>query len=241
VGFGLSGVAGVGGQSQGTTVTCPCLPVPARACPCLPVSIVDRQVVLTDAAGERRTVFPAGYMTDSAADPATSTGVGYELANTDHSRELRRGFLQGPAGDRAPGDPGLVGTSGLSCPGPSVGAAAGLGERWAEQHSPYNQVLDSQSGARAAGAAEPGRLLPGVSGLPRGQRDRGDQQRAAKLTASVARNAKVTLAATIQPLPPGKYFLGSHHGADRRSGVSRVGPPGSATSGWRVVAIRGGG
>ncbi len=70
-------------------------------------------VVLTDAAGERRTVFPAGYMTDSAADPATSIGVGYELANTDHGRELRRGFLQGPAGDRAPGDPVLVGHLGF--------------------------------------------------------------------------------------------------------------------------------
>ncbi|HEY0698617.1 MAG TPA: DNRLRE domain-containing protein, partial [Micromonospora sp.] len=33
------------------------------------------------------------------------------------------------------------------------------------------------------------------------------QQRAADLTANVARGAKVTLDATIKPLPPGKYFL----------------------------------
>ncbi|HEY9473742.1 MAG TPA: DNRLRE domain-containing protein, partial [Mycobacteriales bacterium] len=33
------------------------------------------------------------------------------------------------------------------------------------------------------------------------------QQRAASLTTTVARGSKVTLGATIQPLPPGKYFL----------------------------------
>ncbi|MFD0200882.1 MULTISPECIES: polymorphic toxin-type HINT domain-containing protein [Saccharothrix] len=93
-------------------------------------------------------------------------------------------------------------------------------------HSPYNAgygipkpvpeppVLQNQAGKvkvtvtnRSAEAWAPGtyylayRAYRTDTGAPAGQ------QRSADLTASVARGATVTLDATIQPLPPGRYFL----------------------------------
>jgi RHS repeat-associated protein len=52
--------------------------------PGLTASLVDGQVVLTDAGGVRRAVFPAGFMTDSATageGPAMSNGVQYHLVS----------------------------------------------------------------------------------------------------------------------------------------------------------------
>jgi RHS repeat-associated protein len=121
VGFGLADAAGVAGRVKGSTVTYPdALPgVDLRLAPVggglketlvlrsakaprsfefplrltgLSAAVVDGQVVLTDSAGQRRAVIPAGFMTDStasAAGPATSTGVAYRLVQVNGQPALR--------------------------------------------------------------------------------------------------------------------------------------------------------
>jgi RHS repeat-associated protein len=121
VAFGLDGAAGVAGRAQGDVVTYPSvrpgvdlrlqsqpggvketLVLRSPAAPRsfdfplsltgLSASVVDGQVVLTDAGGRRRAVFPAGYMTDSAsgdAGPAVSPGVTYTLVSSGGRPVLR--------------------------------------------------------------------------------------------------------------------------------------------------------
>jgi RHS repeat-associated protein len=58
----------------------------------LTASVVDGQVVLTDAGGATRAVFPAGFMTDSATagdQPALSHGVRYELVGEGGQQALK--------------------------------------------------------------------------------------------------------------------------------------------------------
>jgi RHS repeat-associated protein len=52
-------------------------------------TLVDGQVVLTDSAGTRRAVFPAGNMVDSAAQPAVSTAVTYQLISSQGQPALQ--------------------------------------------------------------------------------------------------------------------------------------------------------
>ena len=121
VAFGLAGAGGVAGRASGDTVSyaealqdvdlrletvggglkevlvlrSPKAPrsfvFPLRLTG-LTAAVRDGQVVLTDAAGQRRAVIPPGFMTDSsaaAAGPATSTGVAYRLVEAGGQPALR--------------------------------------------------------------------------------------------------------------------------------------------------------
>lgn len=55
----------------------------------LSARLVDGRVLLTDASGRERAQIPAGYLTDSAAVPAVSNGVRYELISHDGGQALR--------------------------------------------------------------------------------------------------------------------------------------------------------
>ncbi|MFI0791564.1 LamG-like jellyroll fold domain-containing protein [Micromonospora rubida] len=55
----------------------------------LTATLRDGQVVLADAGGTTRAVFPRGYMVDSAADEARSTGVTYQLVTDGGQPALR--------------------------------------------------------------------------------------------------------------------------------------------------------
>ena len=130
-GYGLEGAAPVAGTLDGGTVTYPSvlpevdLRIEGRAgglketlvlrSPDAPnryvfplrlkglaASVVGGQVVLTDGAGARRAVIPAGYMLDSTPDaPATSTGVRYRIVERGGQPALEvtadREWLRDPA------------------------------------------------------------------------------------------------------------------------------------------------
>jgi RHS repeat-associated protein len=118
VGFGLAGAKPVRGRVDGGSVTYPSVVpgVDARldvqgggvketlvlASPDAPRSftfplsltglnaqVTGGQVVLSDAAGQRRATIPAGFMTDSSEDGTTSAGVTYSLVNEDSGPALR--------------------------------------------------------------------------------------------------------------------------------------------------------
>ncbi|HEX5497306.1 MAG TPA: hypothetical protein VFX70_22310, partial [Mycobacteriales bacterium] len=118
VGFSLSGAAGVAGRASGGTVTYPgILPgvdlrLASRAggvketlvlrSPAAPHSflfplrltglsarVAHGRVLLVDSSGVTRATFPAGFMTDSNATPATSTGVHYRLVRLDRGQALQ--------------------------------------------------------------------------------------------------------------------------------------------------------
>ncbi|HEY9472298.1 MAG TPA: DUF6531 domain-containing protein, partial [Mycobacteriales bacterium] len=118
VGFSLYGASGVAGRVAGESVTYPdampgvdvrvqthgggvkeTLVLRSPAAPRsflfplrltgLSARIVNGQVVLADSSGVARATFPAGFMTDSSDDPATSTGVTYRLVTLDAGQALK--------------------------------------------------------------------------------------------------------------------------------------------------------
>ncbi|GLY49816.1 hypothetical protein Lesp01_34720 [Lentzea sp. NBRC 102530] len=63
----------------------------------LTAHVVDDQVVLKDAKGTERATVPAGFMTDSASDPATSFGVTYSIVDGALLVEADEAWLRDPA------------------------------------------------------------------------------------------------------------------------------------------------
>ncbi|MGW6931011.1 LamG-like jellyroll fold domain-containing protein [Lentzea sp. NPDC054927] len=125
-GYGLRGAARVTGVVDGTTITYPAAlpgsdlelqsvpggiketvvlhgPDSARTWSFplqlkgLTAQVVDNQVVLTDAKGTERATIPAGFMTDSAKDPATSHGVKYSIVDGALKVEADEAWLRDPA------------------------------------------------------------------------------------------------------------------------------------------------
>ncbi|MDX8048572.1 LamG-like jellyroll fold domain-containing protein [Lentzea sp. BCCO 10_0798] len=63
----------------------------------LTAQVVDNQVVLKDRRGAERATIPAGFMTDSAKDPATSFGVNYSIVDGSLEVEADGAWLRDPA------------------------------------------------------------------------------------------------------------------------------------------------